>query len=147
MSPDKEDGFNFVADVEEDDGFDDGASIDLSDEEARQKQLDAFQLERSNKASVRLLRQMTKALAKGSETDNAVRKVLDRFVKRMIFGPGTIREEDESLEHSGVDIDGANLMTEHERRENMLISELATCMPMVKIAEGSYLLGAEKRHI
>ena len=39
------------------------------------------------------------------------------------------------------------MMDEHERKESMLNSELATCMPMVKLDEGQYLLGCEKRKI
>ena len=39
------------------------------------------------------------------------------------------------------------MLSKEEREELMLVSELATCLPMVKIEEGKYLLGCDLRRI
>ena len=47
------------------------------------------------------MRSGIKTLGKGNPTDNAIRKVIEGFIKEHIYGPGTIQEESEHEDAGG----------------------------------------------
>jgi len=92
------------------------------------------------------MRSGIKTLGKGNPTDNAIKKVIEGFIKEHIYGPGTIQEESEHEDAGGENM-VVKMLNNQEREEHMLVSELATCLPMVKIEDGKYLLGCDLRRI
>ena len=94
-------------------------------------------VEEHAKASLVIMKNLTKKMENGDETDRAIHKVLTNLVTTYLknFNPNA-------------DLDTNLTYDQKLEQENQhLIYELATCLPFVKLAPGSYLVGTEIRSI
>ena len=101
------------------------------------------QAEQDPRASLQLMRAQTRKVDDYDELDWAIRKIRASLVDEVICETGGFGEQ---IQQDGRVFIG-DAMDKLERRNSMLIHELATCIPFVKVGNGKYFLGTEVRQI
>ena len=122
-------------------GSDEGSVDSMKTDEDFEKETGEMwgRAEGVKKASLQMLRSVTKRMSRGDETDQAIQKVLRNLVNDFLtsYDPEKKFEDDPNLTK------GQKI----EKKNQVLIYELATCLPFVKLAAGRYLVGTELRYI